>query len=77
MKYQIKERPKTIGYAVTHEFSLVDENGKELKLRKWENERESGLYKYDEEKQDWVDFYNMEVDLVVDELFYDYDWLKF
>lgn len=77
MKYQIKESPKTIGYSVTHEFSLIDENGKELKLRKWENESEGGLYIYDEMKEDWIDFYNMDVELIIDELFYDYDWLKF
>ena len=54
MTYQVKVHPKKVYEAVTHEFTLTDENGKDLMLRKWEDWNEGGYYIFENDR--WVDF---------------------
>ena len=55
MTYKIKEEPKQIYYAVTHQFILIDCEGKEYEIRKWEDSNEGGYYLLNGENN-WIDF---------------------
>ena len=56
MKYQIKVPPKQVYYATTHQFTLTDESGKELEIRKWEDTKGGGYYIWNEASNCWDDF---------------------
>jgi len=67
MTFEIKNQPKKIFESVTYEFTIVDEEGKEYHLRKWEDTNGGGYYIHGEDG--WVDYYPKE-DLLD---FLDYD----
>jgi len=37
MNYKVNKQPKVVYDAITYQFTLEDENGKELLIRKWED----------------------------------------
>ena len=55
MTFEIKQKPKKIYESVTYEFTLVDDNGKEYELRKWEDTNGGGYYIHGEEG--WKDYF--------------------
>jgi hypothetical protein len=55
MTFSVKQQPKKVYEAVTFEFTLVDNKGKEYELRKWEDSNGGGFYIF--ENGEWVDFY--------------------
>ena len=57
MQYQVKKQPREIYYATTHQFTLVDESGKELEIRKWEDTKGGGYYIWNQEENNWIDFW--------------------
>ena len=57
MNYSVKEEPKVIYDAITYQFTLTDENGKEYEIRKWEDTKGGGYYIWNEENRSWEDFY--------------------
>ena len=57
MNYSVKEEPKVIYDAITYQFTLTDENGKEYEIRKWEDTKGGGYYIWNEENRNWEDFY--------------------
>lgn len=55
MGYKVKEEPRQIYSAVTHQFVITDDNGKEYEIRKWEDSKGGGYYLWDGENN-WIDF---------------------
>lgn len=54
MSYQVKEKPKKIYEAVTFEFTITNSDGKDYKIRKWEDSNEGGYYILENDR--WVEF---------------------
>jgi hypothetical protein len=57
MNYQVKQQPKVVYDAITYQFTLTDESGKELEIRKWEDTKGGGYYIWNEETNGWDEFY--------------------
>ena len=57
MSYILKEQPKKIYESVTFELTVTNENGKDYRIRKWEDNNGGGFYIYDSTNNEWVDFY--------------------
>ena len=57
MNYQVKQQPKVVYDAITYQFTLTDESGKELELRKWEDTKGGGYYLWNEDTNCWDEFY--------------------
>lgn len=55
MGYKVKEEPREIYYAVTKQFTITDDNGKEYEIRKWEDSKGGGYYLWTKENN-WIDF---------------------
>ena len=58
MSYSVKNKPKKIYESFTYQFTIIDEQGKELEIRKWEDSNAGGYYIL--EDGGWVDFYPQE-----------------
>ena len=56
MEYKIKQQPKVVYDAITYQFTLVDESGNELEIRKWEDTKGGGYYIWNEENNNWDEF---------------------
>ena len=54
MNYKVKKHPEKIFEAVTYEFTLEDEKGKEYLIRKWEDSNGGGFYIFLD--GEWFDF---------------------
>ncbi len=54
MTFKVKEHPKKVFEAVTLDFTIIDKNGKELQLRKWEDSNGGGYFIF--ENNDWLEF---------------------
>ena len=57
MEYKVNKQPKVVYDAITYQFTLEDENGKELGIRKWEDTKGGGYYIWNEESNNWDEFY--------------------
>jgi|688.fasta_scaffold00014_221 hypothetical protein len=55
MTFKVKEHPKKVFEAVTYDFTIIDKNGKELQLRKWEDSNGGGYFIF--ENEDWLEFH--------------------
>ena len=55
MEYKVKQQPKVVYDAITYQFTLTDESGKELLIRKWEDTKGGGYYILEDDR--WVEFY--------------------
>jgi len=56
MSFTIVAPAEVIYEAITHEFSIENDEGKIFKLRKWEDSNGGGYYIQDENNK-WVDFF--------------------
>jgi len=57
MSYQVKEKPKKIYESVTFEFTITNSDGKDYKIRKWEDTKGGGFYMFDSSNNEWFDFF--------------------
>lgn len=57
MEYQIKVPPKVVYDAITYQFTLTDETGKEYEIRKWEDTKGGGFYIWNEQTNNWDEFH--------------------
>ena len=66
MTYSVKKQPKKIYESITYEFTIVDEEGKEYEIRKWEDTNGGGYYIH--ENGMWIDYSpNDELDEFINE----------
>jgi hypothetical protein len=70
MSFTIVEPAEVIYEAITHAFSIENDEGRIFKLRKWEDSNGGGYYIEDENNK-WVDFSPDEEmeEYILDELF--------
>jgi hypothetical protein len=72
MEYQVKHQPKVVYEAITHEFTLIDESGNELEIRKFEDDKTLEFHIWNKDKNMWQEFYpdrNLR-DFILDDLDY-------
>ena len=55
MSFKVKVHPKKVYEAITHEFTLTNDKGEEIQLRKWEDSNGGGYYILENDR--WVEFF--------------------
>ena len=57
MQFEVMIKPKVVYDAITYQFTLQDETGRQLEIRKWEDSNGGGYYLWNQTSNSWDDFY--------------------